>query len=344
MNLLSEDVLFMCNIIKRADFFYALLISFLFIFNANAGQSESSKHLWQPSAGHRQIPIWPKGEIPNQQHFTVPETMRKITKPLVAGKPWLSVGPVYVPTMTVYTPKGINMHAAVLVFPGGGYWVLAMDLEGSEICNWITAQGMTCVLLTYRVPGEDSQGKPLGPKTGPYPNSPIALEDAQRAMGLVRFNAKAWHINPNKIGVIGFSAGGSLVAEISTHFKKRIYQSIDAADKISCRPDFAITVYPGHLWINHKKFTLNPNIPVTALTPPTFILQAENDPVDNINNSLVYYISLKKAGVPVEMHLYAKGGHAFGLRETKLAITKWPNLVISWLHSIGIIDEKNSAR
>jgi acetyl esterase/lipase len=139
--------------------------------------------------------------------------------------------------------------------------------------------------------------------------------------------------------VIGFSAGGSLVAETSTHFKKRLYRAIDAADKVSCRPNFAIAIYPGHLWIDHKKFELNPNVPVTDKTPPTFLLQAEDDPVDNINNSLVYYIALKNAGVPVEMHLYAHGGHAFGLRRTKFPITKWPQLVDTWLRAIGMISK-----
>jgi acetyl esterase/lipase len=165
----------------------------------------------------------------------------------------------------------------------------------------------------------------------------MALDDAQRTVGLVRFHAAKWHINPRKIGVIGFSAGGSLVAEISTHFKRRLYKAVDAADKESCRPDFAIAIYPGHLWINHKKFELNPNIPVTPQAPPTFLLQAENDHVDNVNDSLVYYIALKNAGVPVEMHLYAHGGHAFGLRPTRFPITRWPQLVEPWLKAIGVL-------
>ena len=164
----------------------------------------------------------------------------------------------------------------------------------------------------------------------------MALEDAQRTMGLVRFHAAEYHIDPHKIGVLGFSAGGHLVAAISTHFDKRLYPAVDAADKESCRPDFAVALYPGHLWISNKKFELNPNVPVTRQTPPTFLLQAENDPVDNVNNSLVYYIALKNAGVPVEMHLYAEGKHAFGLRPTKFPITRWPELVETWLGTIGL--------
>ena len=188
----------------------------------------------------------------------------------------------------------------------------------------------------------------------------MALEDAQRAMGLVRLHAAEWHIGPHKIGVLGFSAGGHLVAAISTHYTKRLYPAVDAADKESCRPDFAVAVYPGHLsraaaeWDakqGTKKFVvphpetadedlgLNPEIPVTSQTPPTFLLQAEDDHVDNVDDSLAYYIALRKAGVPVEMHLYAQGGHAFGLRRTKFPITGWPQLVDTWLRTIGMTSE-----
>src|ERR1039458_7527862 len=165
----------------------------------------------------------------------------------------------------------------------------------------------------------------------------MALEDAQRTVGLVRFHAAKWHIDPHKIGVLGFSAGGHMVAAMSTHFGHRLYPAVDAADKESCRPDFAVALYPGHLWIDYEKFELNPDVPVTGQTPPTFLLPAEDDHVDNVNQSLVYYIALKNAGVPVEMHLYAQGGHAFGLRRTKFPITEWPELVDTWLGTIGMI-------
>jgi acetyl esterase/lipase len=149
----------------------------------------------------------------------------------------------------------------------------------------------------------------------------MALEDAQRTMAWVRFHAAEWHVDPHKIGVLGFSAGGHMVAAMSTHFGYRLYPAADSADKESCRPDFAVAIYPGHLWIDDKKFDLHPDVPVTTETPPTFLLQAEDDHVDSVNNSLVYYIALKNAGVHVEMHLYAQGGHAFGLRRTELPIT-----------------------
>lgn len=292
---------------------------------------------WQPSQGHTQLPIWPTGKMPDAIPVTKPEEMRIMNNPQVAGKSWINVGPVSQPTITVYPPKGKNTGAAVVVFPGGGYWILAIDLEGTEVCDWLSSKGITCVLLKYRVPGEGLNGEGLGPRSGPYPKSSIALEDAQRAIGLVRFNATKWHIDPHKIGVLGFSAGGHLVTATSTHFQKRIYQGVDVIDKISCKPDFAIALYPGHLWIDKSKFELNPNVPATKQTPPTFLLQAENDHVDNVNDSLVYYIALKNAGVPVEMHLYAEGGHAFGLRRTNFQITKWPQLVETWLNAIGMI-------
>jgi acetyl esterase/lipase len=237
--------------------------------------------------------------------------------------------------MTVYPAKGKNTGAAVLVFPGGGYEVLAIDLEGTEVCDWLNSRGIACVLLKYRVP-----------HTGPQYNEKcrcqikpkaMALEDAQRTMGLVRLHAAEYRIDPHKVGVLGFSAGGHLVADISTHFDKRVYAAVDAADKESCRPDFAVMLYPGHLWIG-SNYALNPSVPVTRQTPPTFLVQAENDPVDTVGNSLVYYIALQKAGVPAEMHLFAEGKHAFGLRRTKNPITRWPELMEGWLRTVGMIE------
>jgi len=292
---------------------------------------------WEPAAGQRQLPIWP-GAVPDARRAVGPEVDGTEKVRLVAGKPWGYVGNVSRPTITVYSPKGKNTGAAVVVFPGGGYQILAMDLEGTEVCEWLTSIGITCVLLKYRVPGAG-----VYPKSGAYPKSPEALEDAQRAVGLVRFHAPEWKVDPHKIGVLGFSAGGHLVAAVSTHFKQRLYPAVDAADKISCRPDFAVAIYPGHLWIDRAKLTLNPNVPVTKQTPPTFLLQAEDDQVDPPEHSLVYYAALKKAGVPVEMHLYPQGGHAFGLRQTKLPVSKWPQLVETWLESIGMTPKTASS-
>ena len=334
---------------------FALCVVFAF------GGVSAQQTTWQPSPGHTQVPIWP-GAVPDQQPVAGPEVAKTTGKEfLVAGRPAVGVSHVSQPTMTVYSPTEKNTGAAVVVFPGGGYEDLAIDLEGTEVCDWLTAKGIMCVLLKYRVPGDERYPKSAPyPKSGPYPESPMALEDAQRTVGLVRFHAAAWHIDPHKIGVLGFSSGGHLSAAISTHFAKRLYPAVDASDKESCRPDFAVAIYPGHLslsaaeWdanqgaknfvVRHpanadKELSLNPDIPVTSQTPPTFLLQAEDDHVDNVDDSLAYYIALKKAGVPVEMHLYAQGGHAFGLRRTEVPITGWPELVETWLRTIGMIPE-----
>jgi len=303
------------------------------------GGLSAQQSTWQPSPGHTQVPIWP-GTVPDPQPVAGPEVSKSSGKDdLIAGMPVVEVDNVSRPTMTVYSPTGKNTGAAVVVFPGGGYQILAIDLEGTEVCDWLTPKGITCVLLKYRVPYSGPHWDERC-KCQVNPKAPMALEDAQRTVGLVRFHAAEWHIDPHKIGVLGFSAGGHLVAAMSTHFGHRLYPAVDAADKESCRPDFAVALYPGHLWMeDENKFGLNPDVPVTSQTPPTFLLQAEDDHVDNVNQALVYYIALKNAGVPVEMHLYAQGGHAFGLRRTKFPITGWPRLVETWLGTIGMIPE-----
>ncbi len=287
------------------------------------------------------MPIWPEvapGGRPAPGPGPDSESIATASN-LVAGKPWVYVRNVSRPTLTVYAPHGDNTGVAVVVFPGGGYQVLAIDLEGTEVCDWLTAKGITCVLLKYRVPRSGPSWDP-GCRCTINPKPQPALQDAQRAVGLVRVHAAEWHIDPHKVGVLGFSAGGHLVAAISNNFERRLYPAVDAADTVSCRPDFAVALYPGHLWMpGGGRLTFNPDIHVTRATPPTFLLQAETDSIDNVNQSLVYYIAPKDAGVPTEMHLYADGGHAFGLRRTKDPITAWPQLVEQWLRTIGIISQ-----
>jgi acetyl esterase/lipase len=291
------------------------------------------QQVWQPSPGHTQVPIWP-GVIPDARPFTGPETLKTEDKKLVGGNPWIYINNVSKPTMTVYSPIGKNTGAAMVVFPGGGYQILAIDLEGTEVCDWLTSRGITCVLLKYRVPGEG-----VHPRSGSYPSSPEALQDAQRTIGLVRFHAPELHIDPHKIGVLGFSAGGHLVAATSVHFDKRLYADVDAADEESCRPDFAVALYPGHLTVKEGTLELNPDIAarISSQTPPTFLLQNENDDVDSIWDALSYEAELINAHVPVEFHSYAEGGHAFGLRRTKYPATAWPLLVETWLRTIGML-------
>lgn len=286
----------------------AVLLSALLMLSAARADT------WQPAGGLKQIELWPGG-APGAKRLEEPETSTEAAK-MVGGRTWVAVLNVSTPTMTVYPPAGKNTGAAVVVFPGGGYNVLAIDLEGTEACDWLTAKGITCVLLKYRVPGK---------KYGPYRDCPTALADAQRALSLVRSRAKEWAVDPAKVGVLGFSAGGHMVAAVSTHGKK---------DE---RPDFAIALYPGHLAVPETGFVLNPDIRPTKDTPPTILIQAEDDPVDPIENSLVYYNALKKAGVPAELHVYPHGKHAFGLRRTKEPVTNWPALVENWLASLGVL-------
>lgn len=283
----------------------------------------------------KEIPIWSK---------TVPDSgLIKGTETYNDGM----IKNVSIPTIKIYSPKENNTGAAVLVFPGGGYNKLAINLEGSEICEWLASIGVTGVLLKYRVPA-----------SGPHydkdchcekdPIKPLALQDAQRAMGLVRSRAKEWNIDPNKIGVMGFSAGGHLVADVSTNYKTRAYSITDPIDTTNCRPDFGIVMFPGHMTFHtNKPYELNKTLPVDRNTPPMFLLQAGNDNVDTIQHSLVYYIALKKAGVPTEYHIYAEGGHAFGLKESaqkipnweKLPIADWEKLVERWLQTIKMTRE-----
>jgi len=287
----------------------------------------AQSNVWQPSSGHTQVPIW-SGAAPDAQAQSLPGPEYATNTLTAAGQPLTWVCNVSQPTMTVYSPRGTNTGVAILVFPGGGYNALAMDLEGTEICDWLTSHGITAVLLKYRVPT---------PHRVWYGESLPALEDAQRSLGLVRLHAAEWQIDPHKIGVIGFSAGGSMVAELSTHYDKRMYPAVDAADKLSCRPDFAIACYPGHLsGEKEEPVEFNPHVTITSNTPPTFLVQAEDDHVDGVGQSLAYYIALEKAKVPVEMHLYAQGGHGFGLRASKYPIAEWPQLVETWLKTIGM--------
>ena len=282
--------------------------------------------VWQPPLGHAQIPIWP-GLPPDEQSVPGPET-----------KTPGGVTNVTRPTMTVYAPNGNNTGAAVVVVPGGGFQELAIDLEGTEICDWLTSRGIACVLLKYRVPSSPYVWQ-CDCRPHNHSISTPSLEDAQRALRLVRAHATEWGIDPHKVGVIGFSAGGFLVAELSTYFSARLYAPVDAADQQSSRPDFAIAIYPGHLAMAENSVALNPVIAshITLRTPPTFLLQNEDDHVDSVEDALSYYMGLKKAGVPVELHAYAQGGHAFGLREKTLPVSGWPYLVERWLCTIGVL-------
>lgn len=251
------------------------------VCTANAVRAEPA--VWQPSPGHTQIPIWP-GTPPDQPSMPGPENVKR-----------MAVTNVTRPTMTVYAPHGKNTGVAVVVIPGGGFQLLAMDLEGTEICDWLTSRGITCVLLKYRVPSIPYVWQ-CNCRPHNHDLSIPSLEDAQRTLRLVRAHADEWRIDPHKVGVIGFSAGGFLVAEASTYFDVKLYAPVDAADRLSSRPDFAIALYPGHLSMAKNSIALNPVIEshITPQTPPTFLLQNEDDHVDRVEDALSYYMGLRR--------------------------------------------------
>lgn len=287
---------------------------------------------WPPGPDHATVALWPHGApTPSTEPgppVPTPSPERDTTtaqdRP-VAGRAVVRLGNVTDPTLTLYlAPIAHNTGAAVLVFPGGAYRIVAIDLEGTEVCDWLNSIGVNCLLVKYRVPA-----------SGPYPKSSAALQDAQRAIGLARQHAAEWNVDPHRIGVLGFSAGAHLAAALSTHYDQRLYPPVDAADQQSAKPDFALVIYPGYLAIAEQNFAFTPDIPVTAATPPTFLVQAEDDPV-HVENAIQYFMQLKKAGVPAELHVYAKGGHGYGLRPTDLPITHWPELAATWLKTIGV--------
>lgn len=287
---------------------------------------------WQPPHGLRQIPLW-HGRAPDQPAASTRETTRTATNPQrFAGLPVTGVFDVSTPTLTVFPAEGAP-RGAVLVFPGGGFQQLAIDLEGTEACDWLVGLGLTCVLVKYRVP-YSNHGWDERCACHRTPEHLTALQDAQRAIRLVRARAAALHIDPHRIGVLGFSAGGYLVAQTST-IAAPAYRPVDALDAVSSRPDFAMALYPGHLC--RAGGTLDPGIRVTRQTPPTFLLQAWDDPTDEICNSTLYARALDAAGVPAEVHLFARGGHAFGLRRAGGNVGGWTTLAEAWLKQIGIL-------
>jgi acetyl esterase/lipase len=278
------------------------------------------------AAASTPIPIWPKGS-PHEAPLDKPEAdTTKPTDNMVGGRRVERIGNVSTPTITIYSPaKEKNTGAAVVVFPGGGYSILASDLEGTEICEWLNSIGVTGVMLKYRVPTRPGRQRGADP-----------LEDAQRAVSMVRADAAKLGLDPKRIGVLGFSAGGHLAAYLSTNFEKRAYTPVDAADTVSCRPDFTILIYPAYLTVRQEGDKVSPELTITKDTPPTFLAQTEDDPV-RVETSLFYYAALKNAKVPAEMHLYPSGGHGYGLRRTEKTVTTWPLRAEEWMRTLGVL-------
>jgi acetyl esterase/lipase len=258
------------------------------------------------------IDVWPH-EVPGEKGDIGAEEVL----PMQGETNVKRVSNVTQPTITVYRPeKDKDTGAAVLICPGGGYHILAMDLEGEEVAEWLNGIGVTGVVLKYRVPRREDRPKHEAP-----------LQDAQRAMSLVRSHAHEWEIDPQRIGILGFSAGGHLSAAMSTNYERRQYDVIDDVDSVSCRPDFAVLVYPAYLTEGDG---LAPEIRVDSQSPPTFFVHASDDGISS-ENSIRMYLALKATGVPAELHIYDRGGHGFGLRRSEFPCSTWPQRCEQWL-------------
>ena len=289
-----------------------------------------------PAVGYpMEVPLWPEDSRVLQDGIKA-----------LAGEKWA----ITHPSLLVYSPKVNSARAAVLVFPGGGYKAVAiganstLGLNGADVCRWLTDAGVTCVVVRYRVPNTGCNWNPVT-RRHEQPDVPMALQDAQRAMSLLRYHADEYGIDSDKIGVMGFSAGGNLAVLSSTAFNRRAYEPMDEVDQVSLRPDFAIPVYPGHMTMEHKNKRpkavaaqeLNTDIVVSADVPPTLLIHAKDDPIDPVHFSLVYERELKKAGVDVQLNLYETGGHAFGVKKQGKDTDQWTDDALEWLHRIQIL-------
>jgi acetyl esterase/lipase len=277
------------------------------------------------------VDIWP-GKVPGDVGIADQEVSRIHQSPILGG-PTRLITNVTRPTLTIYQPaKDKNTGTAMLICPGGGYHDLYWELEGEEVAAWLNSLGMTGIILKYRCPrrpGDIKGEPPLGP-----------LLDAQRAVSLVRRRAAEWEIDPQRIGMVGFSAGGHLALVTATSFEKRMYEPIDAIDKASCRPDFAILCYSGYLKAKDRN-EISPSIHIPANTPPIFLAHANDDSEkvggSNAEHSAFMYIALKRANIPVELHIFASGNHDFGVRQNEKLPSSWIHLCVKWLASQGIL-------
>jgi acetyl esterase/lipase len=236
------------------------------------------------------------------------------------------------PTVTICKPSKNDSGTAVLICPGGGYWNLYWQLEGEEVAEWLNSKGITGVILKYRVPRRSDE-----PKTEPARRP---LQDAQRAVRIVRSKAAAWKIDPDKIGIMGFSAGGHLAVAAATKFGERTYEAKDEIDQISCRPDFAVAVYPGYLKPKDKD-ELAPWLAIPPGTPPIFLAHGGEDIISPPEHSVILYLALKRAGVPSELHIYSHTAHDFGVRKSEHPYSTWTDSCTDWLRDQKLFNPKN---
>ena len=270
----------------------------------------------------KEIRLW-SGQAPGERQGEIGK--EKTISPKPGASDVLRITNVTIPTMTIYSPESkISNGSAVLVCPGGGYNILAYEHEGTQVCQWLNELGITAILLKYRVPRRANRPKHEAP-----------LQDAQRAIRLIRANAKKWGVDRKKIGILGFSAGGNLAAMALTSFKQNSYAEVDDADKLSCRPDFGVLIYPAYLVDRSKRDQLFPEVVVSAETPPCCFVHTGDDNVP-AEGSVLMYLALEKAGFKGnEIHVYPFGGHGYGMRKTANPVSDWPNRVEVWMRSTG---------
>jgi len=278
------------------------------------------------------VEIWP-GKVPDENGGIGAERIRMSPaldrKQVEVTEPTRMITDVTKPTITIYRPATEkNTGTAMLICPGGGYWNLYWELEGEEVAAWLNSMGVTGIILKYRVPRrpDEPQGEPAR----------RPLQDAQRAVSVVRSRAKEWGIDPQRIGMVGFSAGGHLAIATATSFDKRTYEPIDDVDKISCRPDFAIPVYSGYLKAKDKA-ELAPGLRIPTNTPPIFLVHGGDDIISPPENSVLMYLTLKRAGVPAELHIYAGTAHDFGVRTNDHPYSTWTARCADWLNDSGLL-------
>lgn len=270
-----------------------------------------------------EVVLWPAGQVPGQDKSVQEEIVEEIDQRI--GR---KVTKVTKPMITVHQPEADKKTgAAVVICPGGGYNILAYDLEGTEVAKWLNDIGVTAVVLHYRVPRAKGDFQ-IGP-----------MQDAQRAIRLTRQNAEAWGIDPARIGLLGFSAGGNLTAITGVGHDLKTYDVVDEADKLSPRPDFLVLVYPAYLTTKPDGVELEDRAEVTKTTPPAIMIHAEDDPI-SCNNSIGFFLGLKELKIPAELHVYPTGGHGYGLRPTEHEVTNWPTVVGTFMEKQGMLKAK----